>query len=480
MSYLLDYSNWTRLFEQATADTSSVEKAMIDWWTKRSDKEESAKKSLEYWNGQIDQTKLKYTDNLITHLTTLSKVNTVFNKDTINRVLDYVTKQKAAGVNIMSIDPTKSTLSLLLSTISKLSTNAQMWANTKNSTDTDVKEFNKPESFTQISKILESNKKIMVAMTPQDKADVVAKITKLAAVHAKNKGESVEESINNALTLWLRPVTGTSTVTKTAGTPNEIVNYEFSYPDKGKPEDALMQNFFDDNESVPTPEQVENFTNLVKTAISEVTKSGATITGISYYAGGITSKVGTKYLGQGKMDTAWKSENNIPLVNDRIKNLNEVVLKALTDNTPVGTDISKGSDESSPNTGPGWYEYSTKNSEGSSVYTYGPLYEAARKTNRSMSPKEFYVKRDTDSTIKAEYDEVFGKYRGSYGAFTITAESSSTEPSDTIEISASGKWNISIGWKYREPFKFNFKLGASGGGGKVFAGGASPTDCWNN
>lgn len=481
MSYLLNYSSWTRLFEQVSADASTVEKAMIDWWTNPpKDKKEEAAKSLSYWNGQIDETKLKYTNNLITHLTTLSKVNTVFNKDTIAKILDYLTKQKAAGVYVMAIDPSTSTLNSLLSEMARLTTNAQMWANTKNSTDPAVKEFNMPESFTKISKTLDANKKVMVSMTPQDKADMIAKITKNASVHAKNKGQSVEEAIKDATSLYLRPVAGTSTTTKTEGAPKEEVKYEFSYPDKSKPEDIIMQNFFGDNESVPTPEQVEKFNNLVKTAIAEVVKSGANITSISYYSGGITSKVGTKYLGEGKMDTTWKSENNVPLVNDRIKNLNEVILKALTAAAPADTNISKGEDEASPNAGPGWYEYSTKNSEGASVYTYGPLYEAARKTNKTLKPKEFYVKRDSDANIKAEYDEVFGKYRGSYGAFTINAIAVSTEPSDTVEISASGKWNISIGWKYREPIKFNFKIGASGGGGKVFTGGAAPTKCWKN
>lgn len=481
MSYLLNYSSWTRLFEQVSADASTVEKAMIDWWTNPpKDKKEEAAKSLSYWNGQIDETKLKYTNNLITHLTTLSNVNTVFNKDTIAKMLDYLTKQKAAGVYVMAIDPSTSTLNSLLSEMARLTTNAQMWANTKKSTDPAVKEFNMPESFTKISKTLDANKKVMVSMTPQDKADMIAKITKNASVHAKNKGQSVEEAIKDATSLYLRPVTGTSTTTKTEGAIKEEVRYEFSYPDKGKPEDTIMQNFFGDNESVPTPEQVEKFNNLVKTAIAEVVKSGSEIKSITYYSGGITSKVGTKYLGEGKMDTTWKSENNVPLVNDRIKNLNEVILKALTAAAPAGISISKGEDESSPNAGPGWYEYSTKNSEGASVYTYGPLYEAARKTNKSLIPKDFYAKRDTDTNIKAEYDAVFGKYRGSYGAFTINSIAASTEPSDTVEISASGKWNISIGWKYREPIKFNFKIGATGGGGKVFAGGAAPTKCWKN
>jgi hypothetical protein len=317
-------------------------------------------------------------------------------------------------------------------------------------------------------------------MTPQDTLDVLTKVKKLAGIHAKNTGTSIEEAISKAVTLTLDPVKGTSETSKIEGAPVDAIKYEFSYPDKNKPTDSLMQNLFGDNESTPTADQVEKFNNLVKTAISEVTNSDAQIVEISYYAGGITSKVGTKYLGKGKEDTIFKSENNVPLVNDRIKNLNDILLKALTDNAPKGTSIIKGEDESSPNAGPGWYEYSTKNSEGQSIYTYGPLYEAARKTNSKMTPKEFYAARKDDSAIKSEYDEVFGKFRGSYGAFTITVRSQSTEPSDTTEVSASGKWRIVMAWKHREPLKFNFKIGASGGGGKSFGGGDAPTKCWKN
>ena len=483
MSYIKNYIGWKRLYEQvAQAEPSNpVEKAMIAWLTDPPrDRAELAKKSLDYWNGAgADDKTTKITDMLINNLTTLSTANTKLDKNKITALLDHVKKQKAAGVYVST--PVLGDLSALVqNTGTKDIVTFLNAANTPLATAV-ISAFTTTPIATLI-KLLDDNTKVVVPMTPQDKADILDKVTKLSSVHAKNTGKSIEEAISKAVTLNIDPVKGTSSTSKIEGAPIEGIKYEFSYPDKSKPTDSLMQNFFGDNESVPTPEQVEKFNTLVKTALSEVTASGATIKGITYYSGGITSKVGTKYLGEGKVDTAFKSENNIPLVNDRIKNLNDILLKSITDNAPKGAPITKGSDESSPNSGPGWYEYSTKNSDGASEYNYGPLYEAARKTNSKLTPKEFYAKRSTDSpsgsAIKSEYDEVFGEFRGSYGAFTINTISQSTEPSNTTEISASGKWRVVMAWKHREPLNFNFKIGASGGGGKSYGGGDAPMKCW--
>lgn len=479
MSYIKNYSDWKQVYEQvAQTETSNpVEKAMIAWWTNPPrDKAELAKKSLDYWNGAgADDKTTRVTDMLINNLTTLSTANTKLDKAKIIALLDHVKKQKAAGVYI-STSELDELSALVQNTGTKDIVTFLTAANTPLATSL-ISAFTTYDT-TKLIKLLDDKTKVVVSMTQQDKLDVLDKVTKLASVHAKNTGKTIEEAISKAVTLNLDPVKGTSTTTEIAGPQPNVITHEFSYPDKSKPADSLMQSFFDDNESVPTPEQVEKFNNLVKTAISEVTNTGAKITKIKYYSGGITSKVGTKYLGKGKMDTVFKSENNVPLVNDRIKNLNDILSKAITDNAPAGISIIEGENESAPNTGPGWYEYSTKNSEGESVYTYGPLYEAARKTNSKLTPKEFYAKRSTDSAIKSEYDEVFGKFRGSYGAFTIDTFSKSTEPSDTTKISASGKWRIVIAWKHREPLNFNFKIGVSGGGGKSFSGGDSPTKCW--
>ena len=479
MSYILNYSNWRKVFEQAeqTTPTSPVEKAMIEWWTNPpKDKESSAKRSLGYWNGQIDAATIKRTTGLINGFTLLQAKTTPLNAEIIKQVIDYLNKSKNAGVYITTFENTN--LGTLLGMVANLTAD-KVDSQITRLTDyfkLGVAAFNK--GFDGIMKELEKNKKVVVAITPQDKESMLKKITERAQAHATANKQTIEQAIKKAVSLMVRPVEGTSTTTAVAGQEKEAVRLEFSYPDKAKPEDALMQNFFGDDISTPTPEQVEQFTNLVKTAIAEVTKSGAKITKIEYFAGGITSKVGTKYLGEGKKDTAWKSENNLILVKDRISKINEVLNKALTDNVPAGTQITKGTDESAPNSGPGWYEYSTKNAAGESVYTYGSLYEAARKANKTLIPKDFYAKRTDDSAIKEEYDKVYGKFRGSYGAFVIDSEMVPTEPSEEFEVSASGKWKATIGWKHREPIKFNFKLGASGGGGKSYGGGAPITACW--
>jgi hypothetical protein len=480
MSYIVNYTHWKKLFEQQVAQATStnpVESAMIAWWEAAAKKgDTTAKKSLDYWNGGTgDDTIKKVTDTVINNLTILSTANTKFNKDIIKKVLDYVTKQKLAGIYLLNRFAPGSALSAFANSKIEIVS----WANTNSAANNAISTFNSAApTINTITAELDKNKKIITAITPSDKTIMVEKIRNLAEIHGKQKKLTVEESINKAARLYLRPAEGTSSVNTIKGKSGDAINYEFSYPDKSKPESTEMQNLFADNISVPTPEQVQKFTDLVKTAIDEVAKSGAKIIGINYFAGGRTSKVGTKYLGEGKTDTSWKSENNLILVQDRIAQLNKVLLEELTTNSPKGTVITKIEDESAPNSGPGWYEYSTKNSAGSSVYTYGPLYEAARKTNKSLIPKDFYSKRTSDSAIDTEYNEVFGKFRGSYGAFTLNTEAAETIPGEDIEISASGKWNISIGWKYREPIKFNFRIGANGGGGKAYGGGIAPTKCW--
>jgi len=480
MSYIVNYTHWKKLFEQGVAQSTStnpVESAMIAWWEAAAEKgDTTAKKSLDYWNGGTgDVTIKKVTDTVINNLTILSTANTKFNKDIIKKVLDYVTKQKLAGVYLLNGFASGSALSAFANPKIEIVS----WATTNPSASNAISTFNSAvPTIDIITAELNKNKKIITAITPSDKTSMVEKIRNLAEIHGKQKELTIEESINKAASLYLRPAEGTSSVNKIAGKSPEVIQYEFSYPDKSKPESTEMQNLFDDNISVPTPEQVQKFTDLVKTAIDEVTKSGAKIVGINYFAGGRTSKVGTKYLGEGKTDTIWKSENNLILVQDRIAQLNKVLLKELTANSPKGTVITKIEDEAAPNAGPGWYNYSTKNSASSSVYTYGPLYEAARKTNKSLIPKAFYSTREPGSAIEAEYNEVFGKFRASYGAFTLNTQAAETIPVEDIEISASGKWNILIGWKYREPIKFNFRIGANGGGGKAYGGGIAPTKCW--
>ena len=121
MSYLLNYSYWKKVFEQAEQSTSAVETAMIAWWTNPpKDKADSAKKSLDYWNGQLDPVTIKRTDGLIKGLTLLQSKQTSLNAEIIKQVIDYLNKSKAAGVYITTFNNTN--LGSLLSMINTVST----------------------------------------------------------------------------------------------------------------------------------------------------------------------------------------------------------------------------------------------------------------------------------------------------------------------------------------------------------------------
>jgi hypothetical protein len=483
MNWIVNYKTWNRLFEQAATSSGVTETAMLKWWAENS-KSSTANKSLAYWNGGTSTSGgTDKIDGLLSGLAQLEPLKTKLDPVAIKNILDYLNKAKAAGIKVVIFNNTR--LGNLLSRISKATQENSTKMAPLISADPGVPDFNKAAGDIQgVVKEIEANKKIVIAMSPQDKQDILAKIGERASAHAKSKGwmldnksPDIAKAIAKAESLVVMPSTGESTTVIAPAEKADTQMLDFSYPSKENPSDTLMINFFADNKSVPTEEQVQEFKNLVKAGFAAASEQGMTITEITYNAGAITSKVGTKYLGEGKFAEKSSSENNEILVKDRLSNINKVLLEALTDAAPKEVKVVKIDDESKPNVGPAWYKYV----EGDE---YGALFNLARKKNSELTPRAFYAQRldktkDIDGKIEAEYQSVYSKYRGSYGAFQLIgkAEGGKSLPSTPV-VSSTGKWKGTIGWSYREPLKFNFKGFASKGGGTVHPGGIAPTACW--
>ena len=257
----------------------------------------------------------------------------------------------------------------------------------------------------------------------------------------------------------------------------EPITYEITYPNIDKPMDTKMINFFDDNEYKVREEDKKEFAMLIEENINEIVNSGMSITSIKYSAGGITSRVRTKYSGNGGTNNPPDENNNKILVEDRLKDINGTLLSLLDPySKKLGASIEKGVDESKPNMGPGWMKYDTSGDK----FKYGPLYIAERNKNNNLTPREFYSEKSSNPQIQKEYDEVFGKFRGSYGKFEITAEFTEKEDEPGEEkLIGEGEWIAKISWKVNKNTKHKIIRG-SGGGGKSYVGSSVKTDCWIN
>jgi hypothetical protein len=294
-----------------------------------------------------------------------------------------------------------------------------------------------------------------------------------ALTNQGKKEYTLEKAIAEAQSIWIAPDKEAGTIQKTeaqvevtTGTP---VTYTYSYPNKGNKFDTKMNNFFDDDKYEVSEKDKGEYAKMVKVNLDAIIQAGGTITKIVYSAGASTSKVGTRYAGKDKLGDHWSPENNKILVKDRISSINAVLEELLQPYaSSAGIELTKQEDESAPNIGLGWKEYSKVGD-----YEYGPLYEAARKNKSSLTPNNFYTleKRKDDPAIKEEYDEVFGKFRGNYGEFSVVAtfEVGEDEPRKKEDLIGAGAWKAKIEWP-REPQKAPKPRKVSGGGGKSYVG----------
>ena len=274
-----------------------------------------------------------------------------------------------------------------------------------------------------------------------------------------------------------------------------------------------------DNETVVNSDGISKMNSLLNGLIAEAKKQGQQVVTVQYCAGAKTSAVGTTYgmsakqkAGAGEEE---KTQANVSLANARcrsiLKSINDNVLPSIKSQADMGDDkvaygtisAAVGGDKgifAYPNCGPGWYEYSPAGSSDKHKGTgYGPLFNSIYNTLKTNNPKingialfeyygtprAFYVCRNQPEAykrlvgyltalktfdtkkygtlqipsaqqIEAEYQSVFGPFRGTYAGFLIgTMVSTSTPPKQEVdkalevEIEKFGEFEAIIDWTSR-------------------------------
>lgn len=502
MSYLLKYPEWKRLFEQATQ--SNTEALVLAWWNKHKDKKSSAAKSLQWWSGASTQPKVSPSskqDNVVANLKKIVNTPTPNGANGTNaaaaltKIIVALENLSKNGVYIQDFSDKNRVGkfgpgAFLDSLSARPDSGLKVWTNSGladqrkamlTNVDLIVKNINNPSL---------GGKSAFTPLTDETKAQLIAQIEDRAQRRVKaltnqrKKGYTLEDAIKEAISIWIVPDKEAGSIqteeAKTAATEGDPITYNYSYPSKENPFDTTMQNFFGDNEYQVSEKDKQVYSNMVKESLDSIIEAGGTITAIAYSAGASTSKVNTNYIGKGKTGDKWNSENNKILVKDRLASINAVLEELLQPYaSSANIELTKQNDESAPNLGPGWNEYSTEGGK----YKYGPLYEAARKTNSSLTPKEFYApsKRKSDSSINEEYNSVFGKFRGNYGEFSVVAKFTDKpiEPGKE-ELIGAGAWKAKIAWKVK-PKKAPSPKKINRGGGKSYVGvNLNKTACFIN
>jgi hypothetical protein len=491
MSYLLDYSRWKRVFEQQ-ATQSQITPLVLDWWNKNKDKP-LTKRSLAYWNGASGEVKGSPSakqENVIANLKQIISLpgpgkgaQGTPDADPLNKIVVALENLSKGGVYIQDFSDTKYGRKpgpgAYLNSLTRADSGLKVWQNTGLDAAKKLMIQNVDQVVTSINSPDYGGKASFTPLTDEVKNQLMAEIEARtqrrvqAFTNRGKKGYTLEKAIEEAQSIWIAPDKEAGTIQKTEAqgkvTDGAPVTYNYSYPSKENKFDTKMNNFFDDDKYEVSEKDKGEYDKMVKENLDAIIQDGGKITNIVYSAGASTSKVGTRYAGKGKLGDKWSPENNKILVQDRISSINAVLEELLQPYaSSAGIELTKQEDESAPNIGLGWKEYSKVGE-----YEYGPLYEAARKNKSSLTPNEFYTlaKRKSDSAIKEEYDEVFGKFRGNYGEFSVVAtfEVGEDEPGKDAELIGAGAWKAKIEWP-RKPQKAPKPKTVSGGGGKSYVG----------
>lgn len=481
------YENYSYITEQQKAD---IENLIVQWW-KDHPKLTVSRKSLAYWEGGEDKTAPSvYHNRVVSRLESLIKSGK--EKTVLPKIVEELKKLSDDGVYITF---TGFETNRVLKALKTPSNNEDKIASIKIWDNPSLKEEWKkliseyPEILDKIKKGKDREEKpLIVSYTPLTEEikkkllekieDRVNKRVKALASQGK-KNYTQEKAIKEAKSILVAPKKDAQNIIKEEMTPpteGELITYVLTYPNIDKPMDTKMINFFDDNEYKVREEDKKEFARLIEGNINEIVNSGGEIKKIKYSAGAITSRVRTKYSGNGETKNSPSEDNNKILVNDRLKEINGTLLSLLDPySKKIGASIEKIEDESKPNMGPGWMKYDTSGDK----FKYGPLYITERNKNNNLTPREFYSKRENNPQIQKEYDEVFGKFRGSYGQFQIVASFKKKEDEPGEErLIGEGEWIAKISWKINKNTQIKIKTG-NAGGGKSYVGTAVKTDCWN-
>jgi hypothetical protein len=478
------------VFEQQ-ATQSQITPLVLEWWNKNKDKP-LTKRSLAYWNGASGEVKGRPSakqENVIANLKQIISLpgpgkgaQGTPDADSLNKIVVALENLSKGGVYIQDFSDKEygrkpgpgAYLDML--TDRAPDKGPKVWQNSANDAQKNSMIQSVDQIVTNINTEGYGGKVAFTPLTDEVKNQLMTQIEARAQSRVKAIGKkeyTLEKAIKEAQAIWIAPDKEAGTIQKTEAqgkvTDGAPVTYNYSYPSKENEFDTKMNNFFGDNKYEVREEDKQEYAKMVKENLDAIIQDGGKITNIVYSAGASTSKVGTRYAGKGKLGPTSSPENNKILVQDRISSINAVLEELLQPYaSSAGIELTKQEDESAPNIGLGWTEYSKVGE-----YEYGPLYEAARKNKSSLTPNSFYTlaKRNSDSAIKEEYDEVFGKFRGNYGEFSVVAtfEVGEDEPGKDAELIGAGAWKAKIEWP-RKPKKAPKPKTVSGGGGKSYVG----------
>lgn len=226
------------------------------------------------------------------------------------------------------------------------------------------------------------------------------------------KARESGKPISKADRIFIGPKNTAALYSKTTATSpaSEIapVALPVAYPPKD-PNSPLLQNFFGDDKYQVSSEQQATFASMLQQAV-QYCKSQGTILEVQYKAGSSTSKVPTSFAG-----------GNAGLTDERLKSIEKVLSATIGANPDLqGVKVTKQGAERRVEVGPPY-----------------------NKAKYSLD------KRKADPAVKAEYDKIYGPYRGSYGEFIIIYQPKAdvpTEPDSTVEYTPVGNWAIRINW----------------------------------
>lgn len=481
------YENYSHITEQQKED---IENLIVQWWKEHEDLTVS-RKSLSYWEGGED----KQAPNVY-HNRVVSRLESLIKSGKEKTVLPKIVEElKKLSDNEVYITFAGFKTNLVLDALKNKSDNEDKIVSIKIWDNPSLKEEWKkliseyPEILDKIKKGKDRGEKPLIvsytALTEEIKKKLLEQIEDRVNQRVKaltsqgKKNYTQEKAIKEAKAILVAPKKDAQNIIKEEMTPpeeGEIRTTEITYPNIGKPIDTKMLNFFDDNEYKVREEDKKEFARLIEGNINEIVNRGEKIISIKYHSGAITSRVRTKYSGDGKTNNEPDEINNKILVADRLKQINKTLSDLLDPySKKLGASIEKIEDESKPNMGPGWMKYDTSGDK----YKYGPLYIAERNKNNNLTPGGFYSKKSSNPQIQKEYDEVFGKFRGSYGKFEITARLREKEDEPGEEkLIGEGEWIAKISWKGNKNTQVKIIRG-SAGGGKSYVGSSVKTDCWN-
>ena len=278
------------------------------------------------------------------------------------------------------------------------------------------------------------------------------KIDDKVAAYAKGSSPiTAEDAINLATNLSILPKGSTITVQPSATPESPVVTkFDGSFPatDGDWKSDQVKKaiNYFEDDSIDIKPAIRIEIMAAVKATVDGIIADGGKITAVRVSGEASTSVVPSSYDKATKKPTKkpadYSAAKNVDLVNDRLTAIKEILTTAFNAAGVEEALIQPYPTNDTPlaNNGDGTTYDSTK-----------------------------YRDKDTNPTVKAAYEEAFGKWRFAVGSWEIDVSASSTEPQLTAPTSTtSSAWDISISWanesikvprKWKNTLKtfFNFK-----------------------